>query len=87
MRRCIIILMLLVFGRVSAQEAVDLLCEQRANPEGIDVVRPRLSWKNFGNFPQTAWQAIGRLLPEEKLAKDVGDPLEFGGRWGMMGVS
>ena len=72
MRRCIIILMLLVFGRVSAQEAVDLLCEQRANPEGIDVVRPRLSWKNFGNFPQTAWQVIV-ASSEEKLAKDVGD--------------
>jgi alpha-L-rhamnosidase len=70
MRRYIIILMLLVFGRVSAQEAVSLLCEQRANPEGIDVVRPRLSWQFSGD--QTAWQVIV-ASSKEKLAKDVGD--------------
>ncbi|HMI62802.1 MAG TPA: family 78 glycoside hydrolase catalytic domain [Puia sp.] len=70
MRRYIIILMLLVFGRVSAQEAVDLLCEQRANPEGIDVVQPRLSWQLSGD--QTAWQVIV-ASSEEKLAKGVGD--------------
>ena len=70
MRRLCTILFLLVFGRVSAQEVDHLLCEQRANPEGIDVVRPRLSWQISGE--QTAWQVIV-ASSEEKLAKDVGD--------------
>ena len=70
MSRYFIILLLLTFERVSAQEAVSLLCEQRTNPKGIDVARPRLSWQLSGD--QTAWQVIV-ASSEEKLAKDAGD--------------
>ena len=29
-------------------EATGLLCEYQANPLGIDVLRPRLSWRSDG---------------------------------------
>ncbi|HEY4287585.1 MAG TPA: family 78 glycoside hydrolase catalytic domain [Puia sp.] len=84
MRRYFIILFLLIFGQVSAQEVGKLSCEQRTNPEGIDVLRPRLSWQIIGEqsgvrqaggdagLKQTAWQVIV-ASSEEKLAKDMGD--------------
>jgi alpha-L-rhamnosidase len=66
---------LLVFGQVSAQEVGKLSCEQLTNPEGIDVLKPRLSWQISGeqvDLKQTGWQVIV-ASSEEKLAKDVGD--------------
>ena len=72
MSRYFTILLLLVVVQVSAQEVGELSCEQLTNPEGIDVLRPRLSWKISGNLRQVAWQVIV-ASSEEKLAKGVGD--------------
>jgi alpha-L-rhamnosidase len=45
-----LILMLLVFGNLNAQELTvkDLTVEHSKNPVGIDVLQPRLSWKIYG---------------------------------------
>lgn len=74
----IIFLMAAVFvsyGRVSAQQVVALQCEQRADPEGIDVRRPRLSWQlaaNGADIQQTAYQLLV-ASSSALLSKDKGD--------------
>ncbi len=80
-RYYIIFFMLLLGQGVRAQEA--LQCEQLVNPEGIDVLRPRLSWVlaggRFGgtpDVPQELWQTAYQLLVASSaalLAKDQGD--------------
>jgi len=54
---CYIILFLGLAGRVEAQKAEGLTCEQRVSPLGIDVLHPRLGWRVVG-VKQTAYQVI-----------------------------
>ncbi|MFC2136963.1 family 78 glycoside hydrolase catalytic domain [Bacteroidota bacterium] len=53
----------------------NLRCEMLTNPEGIDIVQPRLSWEIMGdqrNIEQTAYQIIVSSSIEKLLA-DSGD--------------
>ena len=53
----------------------DLHCEMLSNPEGIDVLNPRLSWKITGeqrDIEQTAYQILA-ASSEELLAADSAD--------------
>lgn len=65
-------------GPVSAPAPVALQylrCEMLVNPEGIDVIRPRLSWEITGatrNVMQTAYQIMVASTPE-KLAANQAD--------------
>ncbi|WP_114782522.1 glycoside hydrolase family 78 protein [Botryobacter ruber] len=63
-------------GKVAAQvQLQNLRTEMLQNPEGIDVVKPRLSWEITGNqrgLMQTHYQVLVASSPE-KLAKNEGD--------------
>src|ERR1700743_102999 len=66
---------LLWCGCLSAQQPQALQCEQRVDPEGIDVQRPRLSWMlaaGGGGIKQTAYQLLV-ASSAEVLSKDKGD--------------
>ncbi len=69
------IILLCWFSQVRAASVVHLQCEQLTDPQGIDVLRPRLSWQLTGDekdLHQTAWQLFVASSPE-LLAKDKGD--------------
>ncbi len=75
----LLFLLLLCAGtlQVSAQTIATnaLQCEMLTNPQGIDVVKPRLSWKinaNQRGVMQTAYQVIVASTPE-KLVANNGD--------------
>ncbi len=60
---------------VAGVEVGSLQCEMLVNPQGIDVTRPRLSWKIAANqrgVVQTAYQVIVASTPE-KLSANNGD--------------
>src|SRR4051812_9298439 len=65
--------LLLLFFAGSQGSVDNLRCEMLTNPEGIDVLTPRLSWEIKGkgnNIGQTAYQVMV-ASSEEKL--DEGD--------------
>ena len=63
--------------------AKDLMCEYRANPLGIDVLQPRLSWvveatnQDKRGQRQTAYQILV-ASSRENLDKDIGDLWDTG---------
>ncbi len=60
--------------------ATDLRCEYLVNPLGIDVIKPRLSWK-LESDQRGQKQSAYRLLvasSREKLAKNIGDLWDSG---------
>jgi alpha-L-rhamnosidase len=69
------IIPLLFVTHVAVAQPVRLQCEQLTDPQGIDAVRPRLSWQLTGeekNLRQTAWQVLV-ASSSELLAKGIGD--------------
>lgn len=62
---------------------VDLRCEYRVNPLGVDVAAPRLSWELEATIPgarglsQSAYQILV-AASEEKLARNQGDLWDSG---------
>ena len=61
-------------------EPVDLRCEYLVDPLGIDVVKPRLSWK-LESIQRGQKQSAYRLLvasTAEKLKRNVGDVWDSG---------
>jgi hypothetical protein len=55
--------------------SADLRCEYLVNPLGIDVQKPRLSWKldsSIRGQKQTAYQILVASSPE-KLTSNIGD--------------
>jgi alpha-L-rhamnosidase len=53
-------------GALHAAEVVDLRCEYRVNPLGIDVLKPRLSWEMKSDRRgevQTAYQILVASTP------------------------
>jgi alpha-L-rhamnosidase len=80
-----IALPLLLAARLHAAEVMNLRCEYRENPLGIDVVKPRLSWviedrdprSEVRGIKQTAYQVLVASTPE-LLAKDQGDLWDSG---------
>ena len=79
------VLQLAPLAAMHAAEVVNLRCEYRENPLGIDVVKPRLSWVIEDRDPtsvvrgikQTAYQVLV-ASSEELLAKDQGDAWDSG---------
>jgi hypothetical protein len=72
---------------IHAVEVENLRCEYLENPLGIDVAKPRLSWKlETGDLKpergikQTAYQVLVASTPE-LLAKDQGDLWDSGRSW------
>ena len=60
---------------LSTVQLVDLRCEYRGNPLGIDVLQPRLSWNiesDESGQKQTSYQVLV-ASSEEKLVKNAGD--------------
>lgn len=76
MRRCFAHIIYLLFATAAyGAQPVRLQCEQLTDPEGIDVLHPRLSWQLSGDEPglrQTAWQVLVASSPG-LLARDQGD--------------
>jgi len=65
----------------STLEPTDLRCEFRANPVGIDVDHPRLSWKFKASDARGQGQSAYRILvasSDELLKKDQGDLWDSG---------
>ncbi len=61
-------------------EPVDLRCEYLKNPQGIDVVQPRLSWKMKADRRgacQSAYRVLVASSPE-RLSQDQGDLWDSG---------
>lgn len=63
MKHYSILLFIFLYGTVFAQPVttIDLTCEYKINPVGIDIAKPRLSWKistnnSLKNIIQTAYQ-------------------------------
>ncbi|MCX7642626.1 MAG: alfa-L-rhamnosidase, partial [Armatimonadetes bacterium] len=85
MRVCVVMLGLMVTGGIAMAglRAVNLRCEYRVNPVGVDVLQPRLSWVVEATDPnergqrQTAFQIIVSSS-KEKLDKDIGDLWDTG---------
>ena len=80
-------LLLLLFVALSplsaATRPVDLRCEYRRNPQGIDAAAPRLSWRMEVDDPAAKYvsQSAYRILVAsslEALAKDSGDLWDSG---------
>jgi len=77
--------LLLIFGVVSLAlsavgKPVDLLCEYLENPQGIDILQPRFSWKMEADrrgARQTAYQVLV-ASSRERLARDEGDLWDSG---------
>ena len=67
-----------VVAHASALTATKLRCEYKADPQGIDVARPRLSWllaasdPNVRGLKQTAYEILV-ASSKEKLDADQGD--------------
>lgn len=78
MKKRLALLLFICFAAVGSQAQVSvqhLLCEGLQNPEGIDVVQPRLSWQIESaqrSVLQTAYQVIVSST-QEKLAANEGD--------------
>ena len=77
-------LLLAPLAALHAAEVTNLRCEYRENPLGIDVEKPRLSWKlETGNrkpergIRQAAYQVLVASTPE-LLAQDKGDLWDSG---------
>lgn len=73
-------LVLIFSAKAEAMDAVNLKCEYRVNPLGIDAVRPRLSWmlESPGRGArQTAYHVLVASTPEI-LAQDKGDLWDSG---------
>ncbi len=64
----------------AVSSVVNLRCELAAEPLGVDVTQPRLSWQITSDKPgqrQTAWQVLVAVSPDA-LAKEVGDVWDSG---------
>src|SRR6185437_11696041 len=77
MKRLILNMAMFTLGlSVRAELVVSALqCEQLTDPQGIDAMHPRLSWRLVGqgkNIVQTGWQIMVASTPQ-LLAKDMGD--------------
>ena len=74
-------LLSLPLAALHAAEVTDLRCEYLKDPLGIDVAKPRLSWKivisKQRGVRQTAYQILVASTPE-LLAKDKGDLWDSG---------
>ncbi len=70
-------------GAQGVLRPVDLRCEYRANPLGVDSLAPRLSWKleatnaNARGLAQSAYQILA-ASSEEKLSRGAGDLWDSG---------
>ena len=65
----------------STTEPIDLRCEFRVNPVGIDVAQPRFSWKFKDSEVRGQGQSAYQILlasSEELLKKDKGDRWDSG---------
>ena len=80
------VLLLAPWAALHATDVVNLRCEYRENPFGIDVVKPRLSWIVEGQsdkaqsgrgIKQTAYQILV-ASSEELLKNDTGDLWDSG---------
>ena len=75
--------MLPLFAESSSIAPVGLRCEYLVNPQGIDVMQPRLSWilegrsTNQRRLRQSAWQILV-ASSEKNLKSDVGDLWDSG---------
>jgi alpha-L-rhamnosidase len=79
-----IIVFLLGAGPVVAQKAEGLTCEQRIDPLGIDVARPRLGWRVMA-ARQTAYQVVvlgtkGELWNSGKVESGQSWMVPYGGK-------
>ena len=71
----ILLIILISCSEAKGTEVVDLKCEYLTNPIGIDVKRPRLSWRLETyqyNVKQTAYQILV-ASDLKKLDKNIGD--------------
>ena len=69
-----------VHGAESPATAIQLRCEYRVDPLGIDALEPRLSWEVCDarrGAKQTAYQVVVASTPEN-LAADRGDLWDSG---------
>jgi hypothetical protein len=67
-------LLSLPLATLNAAEVTDLRCEYLKAPLGIDVEKPRLSWKlETGNLkPETgSWKKPSMLSPSSKCSKSM----------------
>jgi alpha-L-rhamnosidase len=77
------IIIILISFSAQAQNKIsvkDLKCEMLSNPEGIDVLQPRLSWKikaNVNDVKQTSYQILASSSLE-KLTAGNGDLWDSG---------
>jgi alpha-L-rhamnosidase len=61
-------------GQTASLKPVELKCEYRKNPAGIDIVEPRLSWQlaavqaQARNLKQSAWRVVASATREEAAA-------------------
>src|ERR1017187_192033 len=75
-------------GTSLAMEVENLRCEYLANPKGIDVLRPRLSWllnSDRRGEKQTAYQVVVTTTQDElwdssKVASDQSIQVEYAGK-------
>ena len=80
----VIVVVLLGINEVAAAgiQSVNLRCEYRQNPMGIDVIQPRLSWtleatSAASGLAQSSYQVLVSST-REKLASDDGDLWDSG---------
>lgn len=85
---CAVVLGVCSAGAVLAVEVENLRCEYLANPYGIDVLQPRLSWllaSDRRGEKQTAYQvvvttALGELWDSGKVESDQSIQVEYAGK-------
>ncbi|MDD5140166.1 MAG: family 78 glycoside hydrolase catalytic domain [Verrucomicrobiales bacterium] len=85
---CIVLLSAFCAGAALAMEVENLRCEYLANPDGIDVLRPRLSWlldSDRRGEKQTAYQVVvttpqGEWWDSGKVASDQSIQVEYAGK-------
>jgi alpha-L-rhamnosidase len=85
---CIALLSAFCAGTTLAMAVENLRCEYLANPNGIDVLRPRLSWlldSDRRGEKQTAYQVFvtttqGELWDSGKVASDQSIQVEYAGK-------
>jgi len=71
------IIIILISFSAQAQNKIsvtDLKCEMLSNPEGIDVLQPRLSWKikaNVNDVKQTSYQILASSSLEKLTARNA----------------
>jgi alpha-L-rhamnosidase len=73
MRYIKLALLLLIAQTIAAQNlfVIDLSCEHKINPSGIDVTQPRLSWKLRGNSRNLMQSAYSIRVSTDKNFKNI----------------